>query len=191
MNINSDKLACTNSTTTIVETLLDLGYIINLKKSVLIPTQRITVFGFLIDSIAFMVFLTDEKVVKIITKAKLMVKATKVTARELASFIGLIISAFDAILEAPLHYKALERNKLNSLGSDGDFDNGVILSDRSVSELHWWQENVDHKNGKHIRVKDVDYRCRTDASFAGWGAISLETELCAREDGACMRSMKT
>ena len=53
-----------------------------------------------------MVFLTDEKVVKIITRAKLLIKATKVTIRELPSFIGLHVSAFDAILEAPLHYRA-------------------------------------------------------------------------------------
>ena len=102
------------------------------------------------------------------------------TVGELASFIGLLISAFDAILEAPLHYRALERNKLDGLGSDRDFDNEIILSDQSLSELRWWQDNVYHKNGKCIRVIDVDYRCRTDASFAGWGAISLDTELYAQ-----------
>ena len=127
-----------------------------------------------------MVFFTDEKVVKIIIRAKLLIKATKVTVRELASFIGLLVSAFDAILEAPLHYRALERNKLDGLGSDSDFDNEVILSDQSLSGLRWWQDNVYHKNWKHIRVIDVDYRCRTDASFAGWGAISLDTELYAQ-----------
>ena len=41
LNMNADKLACINSTNTRIETLLDLGYTINLKKSELIPTQRI------------------------------------------------------------------------------------------------------------------------------------------------------
>ena len=39
--MNADKLACINSTNTIIETLLNSGYTINLKKSVLIPTQEL------------------------------------------------------------------------------------------------------------------------------------------------------
>ena len=56
--------------------------------------------------------LPEEKVEKIISLAKKLKDKTTVVVRDLASFIGLIIHAFYAVLEAPLHYRALERDKI-------------------------------------------------------------------------------
>ena len=56
--------------------------------------------------------------------------------RLLACFIGLIINAFYAVLEAPLHYRALERDKVAGLGISRDFDRNIILSESSVSEIN-------------------------------------------------------
>lgn len=50
-----------------VNKLDDLGYRINGKQSVLIPTKRIVFFGLIIDTDVFQVCLTDEKVDKIIS----------------------------------------------------------------------------------------------------------------------------
>ena len=69
-----------------------------MKKSVLIPVQRISFFGFIIDSVQFMVFLTDdEKICKIIYVAKILLKEKVIVIRQLASFIGMIINALFAI----------------------------------------------------------------------------------------------
>ena len=66
----------------------------------------------------------------------------------MASFIGLIINAFYAVFEAPLHYRTLERNKILGLNSSTDFNQKMSLSDESKMELLWWMENVRFKNGK-------------------------------------------
>ena len=42
LNMNADKLACINSTNTIIETLLDLGYAINLNKRAMMALYRST-----------------------------------------------------------------------------------------------------------------------------------------------------
>ena len=48
-----------------IQTLDDLGFTLNYKKSVLIPTQRLTFFFCLIiDTVQFKVFLTEEKIEK-------------------------------------------------------------------------------------------------------------------------------
>lgn len=174
LNMNRDVSICTGNTQTIVSTLDSLGFVINRKKSVLVPTQKIVFFGFVIDSVQFKVFLTEEKVQKIRLKAKSLLEKGFVVVRDLASFIGLIINAFYAVLEAPLHYRCLERNKLVGLGSEMNFDNEVNLSSQSVDELKWWYENVELKNGKQIRPKQVQFRCRTDASLEGWGAVNMD-----------------
>ena len=51
------------------KTLEFLGFDINQKKSCLSPVQRIVFFGFIIDSVLYKVFLTDEKVEKMQNKA--------------------------------------------------------------------------------------------------------------------------
>jgi hypothetical protein len=56
---------CKDNTNIMVQKLDDLGYRINRKKSVLIPTKHIVFFGLIIDTEVFKVFLTDEKVDKI------------------------------------------------------------------------------------------------------------------------------
>ena len=80
------------------------------------------------------------------------------------------------ILEAPLHYRCLERDKLKGLeqpGGEDKFDNKMVLSSESKKELSWWIENVHRKNGKRMRPKSVDFICRTDSSLLGWGAYMI------------------
>ena len=62
LNMNKEFEVCLQNTHTICTVLESLGFTINKKKSVLEPTQRIIFFGFIIDSVEFKVFLTEEKV---------------------------------------------------------------------------------------------------------------------------------
>lgn len=176
LNLNQDRMICKDNTETIMGTLERLGFVINRKKSSIVPMQRMVFFGFIIDSVEFKIYLTEEKVQKILLKAKLLLEKGIVVVRDLASFIGLIINAFYAVLEAPLYYRELERNKLQGLGADFNFDNEVILSSQSIVELEWWCQNIRAKNGKRIRPEKVHVRCRTDASLDGWGAIDLNSD---------------
>lgn len=176
LNMNLNQAVCKANTLTMIDTLQKLGYTINHSKSVLIPTQRMVFFGFIIDSVQFMVFLTEEKLQKIILYARNIYSKNTIIVRELASFIGLIINAFYAVFEAPLHYRTLERNKILGLNSSTDFNQKMILSDESKMELLWWIENIRLKNGKRIRPFSIQSRCRTDASKQGWGCEELDTE---------------
>jgi len=78
------------------------------------------------------------------------------------------------VLEASLHYRSLERDKLLGLGKDMSFDNLVQLSIDSRNDIRWWMENVRSKNGKHIRPKQISCHCRTDASLQGWGGVDSQ-----------------
>ncbi|XP_060595146.1 uncharacterized protein LOC132749435 [Ruditapes philippinarum] len=175
--MDQSKIVCEGNSCRILETLQSLGFTINRKKSVLVPCQRIVFFGHVIDTVCFKVFLTDEKVEKIIKKAGSILECELVVVRELASFIGLIVSSFNAILEAPLHYRELERDKICGLGSDMNFDNKTVLSILGRQEVIWWFNNVKLKNGKRIRPVTVSRHCRTDASFEGYGGIDIDNNI--------------
>ena len=53
LNMNKDKAVCRNNTLTMVETLETLEFTVNYKKSSLVPSQRIILFWFIIDSVEF------------------------------------------------------------------------------------------------------------------------------------------
>jgi hypothetical protein len=76
---------CKDNTNIIVQKSDDLGYRINRKKSVLSPTKRIVFFGLIIDTEVFKVFLTDEKVDKIISLGHSILQQKNVVIRCLAS----------------------------------------------------------------------------------------------------------
>ena len=88
--MNKNKAVCQKNTMTMVKILQSLGYTINDKKLSLVPSQRIVFFGFLNDTVQF----KKRESIKIMLKAKHLRAKFKVTVRELASFIGLVINAF-------------------------------------------------------------------------------------------------
>ncbi|KAL4225084.1 hypothetical protein ACF0H5_015778 [Mactra antiquata] len=153
----------------IVSTLDDLGFDINFDKSVLIPTQRIVFFGYIIDSVTFKVFLPADKVQKIKMKAAKLLNSSIVTVLDLASLIGSIINAFHAVFEAQLHYRNLERDKIKGLNGTLNFNRTIKLSHRCKLEVMWWYDNVESKNGKDIRPPIISRTCCTDASLLGFG----------------------
>ena len=175
LNMDRNFQVCLNNTETMVSVLESLGFTINKKKSVLYPVERITFFGFIIDSEKFLVILPEEKVKKIKNLAHFLLEQEIISARLLASFIGLVLNAFYAVFEGPLHYRSLERDKIIALDGTWNFENSVNLSVRSREELQWWKDNVDKKNGKRIRPDNVSITCRSDASFLGWGAYDVST----------------
>ena len=176
LNMNQDKSICGSNFLTMVDTFQSLGFSINKEKSVFVPSQRIVFFGFILDSVLFKVFLPEEKIEKIIKMAQKLSCKKPVIIRDLASFIGLIINAFHAVLEAQLHYRALERDKVRGLNNCNDFDQYINLSEESLSELNWWIKNVKVRNGKHIRPPKPSICIQTDASCQGWGAFDIASK---------------
>ena len=155
INMHGHLDSCQYNTILMKDKLESLGFVINKEKSVLIPTQRIKYFGFIIDSVLFMVFLTEKKILKIENMALYLLKKKTVRVRELASFIGLVINAFYAVVEAPLHYRTLERSKVEALKFSNDFDSSLKLNVEALEELTWWLKNVRLKKmeRKYVKIK--------------------------------------
>ena len=129
-----------------------------------------------------LVFLTQENNDKIKTSCKTVIENHCITIRTLASLIGLIIHAFNAVTYGQLHYRNLERDKIKHLRINYDDVNVFMtVSEASKSDIKWLLENVKIENGKLIRQSSVNEWLQTDASLKGWGA-SVST-IILREDG--------
>ena len=92
------------------------------------------------------------------------------TIREVASFIGTLVSSFPGVEFGPLHYRHIEADKeLNLKLNKGNFDSHMTLSHDSLKDVCWWSSNIQTATRK-ILHSSPDVVVYTDASQTGWGA---------------------
>lgn len=152
--MNQTFSTCQEQTNIVMSELNNLGFTINDKKSITIPSQRIVFFGVIIDSVEFKVYLTDEKVEKILRQSQLILSNPRIQFRQLASLIGLLVHACNAVFERPLHYRTLERDKDQNLKlNNNDYNSVMTCSVESINEIKWCR-NIQSLNGKDNNSKD-------------------------------------
>ena len=159
------------NTQLVVSLLQSLGFTINLKKSLLIPTQAITFLGFQIDSTCMMLSLPAEKTDKILDCCRRLLVSQSITLRNLASLMGLLESSRPAILRAPLHFRHLQSDLIRGLKMNQEsYDAFIALSPSARVELAWWLKHTLNANGRPVHLPPPDIIITTDASKKGWGA---------------------
>ena len=92
-----------------------LGFIIHEKKSVLVPTKKLTFLGNDIDSENMIVTLPFEKVTNLVRECKNLSQLDIASIRQVARVLGLMVSSFSAVDYAPLYYRCIEKAKSDAL----------------------------------------------------------------------------
>jgi hypothetical protein len=141
-----------------------------MQKSLLTPTQKIEFLGFVLDSKTMNVSLAPRKMDKIVMLGKTLLTKSKISIRDLASFIGNTVAAEPGVPLAPLKYKFLEieRNK-HLADSRGNYDTMITLSKPAKQLIDWWTSNI-HGQSKCVLLSEPEHELFTDASLSGWGA---------------------
>eukprot|EP01126_Amoeba_proteus_P004040 TRINITY_DN11384_c0_g1_i15.p1 TRINITY_DN11384_c0_g1~~TRINITY_DN11384_c0_g1_i15.p1 ORF type:complete len:563 (-),score=72.01 TRINITY_DN11384_c0_g1_i15:15-1703(-) len=153
----------------VVNTLMDLGLTINMKKSILKPTTRVVFLGFIVDSVLMKMFIPGPKIKEIRKMAGKLIKEEKCTIRMLSSFLGKISAAAEAVLPWRLRTRALLLDKHKIFREKCSWESTVHLSQDSLSELRFWTDCVQNFNGKDIKTNHPDWITRSDSSGEGFG----------------------
>ena len=156
---------CLQEANLLVQLLLKLGFVVNLKKSELTPTQEKTFLGVAMDSRAMSFSLPPAKV-KAFRKriASMLGKATggaEAALKEWQSIVGTLVSMGDCI---PAIMEVQARAIRAKTGR-------AIISEEAKRDLQWWKENLELWNGKSIIPRPVDLTMDVDASNLGLGAV--------------------
>jgi len=159
---------CANDTRSAVELLSLAGFSINHVKSVLRPTHRLKFLGFEIDSLAMKIFLPENKQSNIKTLANELLNAEYVSIERLAQVIGTIVAYLPAFPFGKLHYRGLEKDKIQGL-ENGSYKSKIKLSNYARDDLNWWLANA-NKSGFPIQRATYSVELFTDASQRGYGA---------------------
>ena len=150
---------------------LGLGFLINIKKSVLQPCQTIQFLGMEINSIDMTVTLPQEKKDQIVKQCQDLLRKSSVSLRELTQLIGRLASTAIAVLPAPLQYRAMQCQQILELSVAGNYSSEIKLSDEVKTELQWWIQNLHLNNGRSVISYPPQLLITSDASLEGWGAF--------------------
>ena len=149
-----------------------LGFIVNREKSHLCPSQELEFLGLLVDSQSLQLKLPSEKLSQIRKEAGLLHRKTVVSARQLSQFLGKLNAASQALLVAPLFFRALQGDLQKALlQGDQNYNQTLSLSKEALEELGWWQYQPANWNGRTVIQTPVQVLIQSDASLTGWGAV--------------------
>lgn len=166
---NSSRQGCLNSLHDTLQLLRQLGFHINLEKSVLHPTQTIEYLGNIIDTKSMTVSLPERRRLKIMDACESLLDKGKEKIREVARVTGLMVAATSAVTLGRLHYRKLEREKISALKHEkGNFDKMMEVTKDMTVDLTWWIHNSTIHNRRIFRG-GTDLDLYTDASNTGWG----------------------
>ena len=123
-----------------MQLLLDLGFNINFKKSIITPSTNMLHLGYLWDTSNLSLSLPIEKIEKIKSMAFQLMYSERFQIKLLASFIGLLVSAHNGFRWAPLHFRNLQFNLISKLTKNLDWNAIVSLSRKARLEVDWWSK---------------------------------------------------
>ena len=149
-----------------------LGFIVNREKSHLNPAQTLEFLGLLVDSQGLQLKLPGEKMKQIRKEAMQLLAKESVSARQLSQFLGKLNAASQAMLVAPLFYRALQKDLQIALTQGAqNYEHLMILSRDAKEDLDWWQHHLTYWNGRTVIQRQAQVRIQSDASLTGWGAV--------------------
>lgn len=162
---------CTKSTHIVVSKLERLGFIINHKKSSLIPSKSCKYLGFLYNSEMMCLSLPPEKKQSILNDLQKISKKNRCKIRKFAMLLGKLIAACPTLTYGWLYTKRLERVKTFELKrNNGDFDAEMIIPNSLQPDFNWWITNIPTAK-RNILNDNFEIEIFSDASLTGWGGF--------------------
>ena len=136
-------LECLHNLEDTVALLQALGFTIDPDKSQLIPTQKMTFLGFVIDSMEMTLKLTENKQNKIFTLREEVIKSKVQSIKKTASLLGNITTSFETVPWGPQYCRNVEHCKIEALKTaKGNFECRMSLSPAAKIEVAWWRDNI-------------------------------------------------
>ena len=154
-----------------IQIIQSLGFLPNLKKSDLVPSQKFTFIG--------MEFLTQQNLVRVPTDRvqnlfltiKKFLSIKHVSARTSLSLLGKLSAAADFVILGRLHLRPLQMCLLSVWKPHIlPLSHPITINGMIRSHLQWWINPNRFKTGTTIHPPDPKFFLYTDASHFRWGA---------------------
>ena len=173
-SLASDFVTTFNNSCKIKSDLISAGWVPNSLKSQWFPLQRIPWIGAIFDFDLGMIFISEKKIVDIITKAEIIIVQPYIAARFLASMVGKVIASVQAVGDVVYLKTRYCQIAIASATCDG-WNLDVIVTDDIIDELKFWIDNIRILNGKPFYFNPcANTVIYSDASATGGASIMTD-----------------
>lgn len=162
---------CMKNITETVALLQELGFIINEKKSLMVPTQRCKYLGLIFDSKKMSIELPKEKVDRTVLLLNKISKTSYCSIREFAAFVGTLVSRCPALKYGMIYVRRFEKERLRALEANYyNFEAIMTVSEELEEDFTWWKKNILFASAP-MSEPVFDLEIFSDASRTGWGVF--------------------
>ncbi|KAI8326125.1 hypothetical protein GQ54DRAFT_253675 [Martensiomyces pterosporus] len=121
--------------------LSDLGFLLNMPTSDLVPQQNQRFLGFVFNTADCTIQLPKDQIKKV-RRAAHTARSSSITAKQLASLIGKIRSIVPAVGPELWRIQEIERSLESSVTAPESWDEKVQLSPAALAEIDWLCDNI-------------------------------------------------
>jgi hypothetical protein len=166
----------------VIQTLEELGFLINYDKCVLNPSNRAEFIGYSICSDgpdgSPWFYTLHTKIRKLKNDITRSLAKGYIYARVLAKICGQAIAMSKAIVPGKLKLRAL----YGLLSKKRSWSDRLFIDPDARDQLIWWLRHVDEWNGAPLLINPPSVQVWTDASSYGWGCVCNGIEACGAWD---------
>lgn len=167
--LGSSEEECLKNVMVTTSLLEYLGFIINYKKSNLMPNRKSKFLGFTFDSQKLKMELPSDKKDRVLESINSFRKLKFCRIRTFARLLGQLVSCCPAIRYGWLYTKRLERQKILALKNNrGNYDKKMYVNQIILEELNWWLRSIPISSND-IKIPNFNIEIYSDASKTGWG----------------------
>ena len=147
-----------------------LGFIVNHKKSELIPSQNFDFVGYHYSLDTALVRPTQDRWTKLQEAFNRLANKRTTSARNLMSLIGLLASTEKTVPLGRIHMRPFQWHLRNHWRFPMPLDSPIPWTAEMTRQGEWWLNPQNVMQGEHLHPREHDVLIFTDASTAGWGA---------------------
>lgn len=168
--------------TEVTTTLLRrLGWIINLEKSSLNPSQNLVYLGARLDLLQGMLFASNERQAAVSDLAVEILSNKANSAFHWLRLLGLLASLVDVLPLCRLKMRPLQLCLLHQFHPSSDLQSKLISVTPQVRPyLAWWADPHIFRRGRPCKDRRREEIMTTDASLSGWGATWRDSTIAGK-----------
>ena len=169
---STNKSLLARQTSWLLDIIRRVGFVLNVAKSQLTPTQRLIHIGVEYHLDLGLMFPPMTRVQKFEDKISTLMSVPITTAYIFLSLLGLLSSATDAIPLGRLHLRPLQLYLLSHWAPASKDLKALIPVKHDLLDHHlrWWLDRKCTRAGMLLDIPEAQTHLFTDASESGWGA---------------------
>lgn len=170
LNQAASRNQCAEATLKLLKLTQMLGWMVNLEKSELVPTQIFSFLGYMFDLLRGVVYPTEARFQNLLKELTPLLTCPSSTPRHVMRILGLMACMEKLVPQGRLHMRPLQLELKRLWHHRKSLDCKIIVAAPVINCLKWWLVRKNVMATVPLHPPKPSISIYTDASLQGWGA---------------------